>query len=361
MDRVKIAELIAEEWNARGIKYAVAHGVENYPSSLGRDLDVLINKEDVEEALKIVVEICKNHQWIYVKPPDLWGKRLVLFGRDLWKDSLEIHTLTKLSWRGVTLASEPQPTTYIGPFKIDPWVSFLKGFLMILLAGQVERLSPDEIKKQWASVSNDNVLQFNLKHLFGEKLYHKILQEMSEGEVGSLKNLLPEMRRTLVVRFIKRRPLEFVQGFTVAFWRKLVQVFYPCGPVICIVGESSVKSAVLERMKEEDASVFTGISIRSSLNGPISYCAAFLRDRIESARQRVVIYDLERAGNKGLPFNPDLIVVLGSHDEYSGPERDVKEVYIDTASYEKALTYLRSLIVQAFIKKNGGNYVSQKE
>lgn len=361
MDRVKIAELIAEEWNREGIEYAVAHGVENYPNSLGRDLDVLMKKEDVERALKIVVEIGKNHDWICIRPPDLWGKRLVLFGKDLWRDALEIHTLTKLSWRGVTLAAEPQPTARFGPFKIDTWVFFVKDFLMILLAGQVERLNEAKIKKQLEAVMKHG-LQYRLNELFGEDVSRSIIVNMHTHDSNSWRTLLPRMRRALVMGFVRKRPFEFAREFTLSLWRKFVQIFYPCGPIVAFIGErDTLKRAVLERIRQ-DTSIFTGVSIRKLPKGFVSVGRSLLQERIEASRQKIVIYDLGRREESSWFLRPDVTVFLGPEKKHHNLQvGSDNSVYIDASSPEEVIGRLQFLIMQAFIRKNGGSYVWARE
>ncbi|MEQ8172138.1 MAG: hypothetical protein ABRQ38_24850, partial [Candidatus Eremiobacterota bacterium] len=69
---IQIAEKIANEWNKAEINYAVAHGIEQYPSSLGRDLDVIVCPRQIKKALEITLSIFREERWIVVFHKKPW-------------------------------------------------------------------------------------------------------------------------------------------------------------------------------------------------------------------------------------------------------------------------------------------------
>jgi hypothetical protein len=62
-ERVNITENIAIKWNEKGIKYVIAHGIENYPAKIGRDLDVIIYPKHQKFAVQIALNILQLNGW----------------------------------------------------------------------------------------------------------------------------------------------------------------------------------------------------------------------------------------------------------------------------------------------------------
>lgn len=57
LDKIAILEAIAEAWNRAEINYGVAHGLEGYPQTVGRDLDILIQEDHVKRAINIACKV----------------------------------------------------------------------------------------------------------------------------------------------------------------------------------------------------------------------------------------------------------------------------------------------------------------
>ena len=350
--RVQIAEAIAKTWNQQGIVYSVVHGIEDYPHKVGRDLDVLIHEADVDRALEIVLRVCKEHGWIHVRPPDLWGKRLVLFGKDLWRDALEIHTFTKLSWRGVVLVDRPVPTQSRGPFLIDPWAYFVKHFLMPLFGGNLHRIRRPDWDEEYARFVEQNVLE-----IMGERLGESFLNMLRTLDAQSLQASLRRIKLAVMYRALRKTPLSFMAGFCKAMWKKWIQVFYPCGPVIALVGDTGFISSTIDNIKKGDISVFTDVVIRGFKGGFVSLLRRSIQDRIDSARQRIVIYVVGK--DRGAEFiKRDLTIVLGlpTRQKENLQNGDSRVVCLQASSEEEMVDHLRVLIVQAFIEKNRRHY-----
>jgi len=344
INRIQLAEKIAEAWNSAGINYAVVHGIESYPHSIGRDLDVLIESKDIERALRIVLQICEKYKWTCVKPPDIWGKRLVCFGSDLWQDALEIHTLTALSLKGIVFVNKPLPTVQKGPCLIDPWAHFVKHLLGPVLSNQLERIKETHLIEEYT-----NIVKQGIYAIMGERLGELVLQKLHTLDIQALRGLLPYIKLRIVYRVLFKSPHLFVVGFLKSIWRKLIQIFYPCGPIIEIIGEMSSAKPAIAGIKESGTSIFTDIVIREQHNSFMSMLLASFRSRIDSARQRVVIYI-----GKAAFIKPDLTIIFEpSPKQESILESKTEEmVYLKVPSSKEVIDCLHKLIIQAFIKKN---------
>jgi hypothetical protein len=194
--KIEILETIAEAWNEAGINYAVAHGLEKYPDTCGRDLDILVESGHVAEAIRIAGQLLCERGLAVAQPPPLWGARLVAFHAGTWDDAIEVHTMPRLSWRNVTFASRSKASAWIGPFKVDPWVSFAKRVMTPLLAGETLRFTrkPEELS---ILESERDLVMSRLQFFCGLNLAQDVCAAIDRKDVAGLGSLIPHLRRYL--------------------------------------------------------------------------------------------------------------------------------------------------------------------
>jgi thymidylate kinase len=315
----------------------------------------------------------REHGLTIVFPPPLWGKRLLALGNKGWSDLVEIHTMEKLSWRNVLFADSPNVSEEKGPFKIDPWVSFLKRVLMPLLAGVFQRLEREPRQLEFLK-GELSVVATRLQLLCGKNLSQKFVSEIQARNLKEIEELIISIKRALFWGSLLRAPFSSIGVGINAFWRKILQPFSPCTPVIAVVGPDGVgKSTLVRKLGNQHA--FTTEPIvrhwRPSLlprlgafvrkpeilpdpNGLIKpprkpgrahwlrlayyfidfFLGHFMRDNVDSSRQRLVLYDryaLDMAvdplryglsSSRGTRLfwrlipKPDLVILL-----YDDPER----------------------------------------
>lgn len=428
VSRVELAESIAEAWNREGINYAVVHGLERYPDSLGRDLDIFMQKDQIDQALLLAVQVIKHKGWpVVIRPPSLYGKRIVAFA-DHYKIHLEIHISDRLSWFTVTFANKPDPVYQVGPFKIDPWASIVKRVLLVLLSGGRERFRerPHELQlneHEWGSL-NRFTLYIDPVNAW------RFAQLLKEREIEGLFALTPKLRRALLLRSLFR-PFQALANSIRFLKRRAARYVSPCGPIIAIVGPDGVgKSTTILHLKEQLPSIFTRVRLRhwrpsllphlgtligkkTQEGGPprrhpgpfhwlrlIYYFVDFqlgywLKDSAESALQRVIVYDRcvldmvvdpvrfglrSRRGTTllwRLTPKPDLVVLLwdtAKRIAQRKQELDEKEIECQLKQWAKLVGEgkvqatvlvdanpeaiagrISELILEVFVKNNGGN------
>jgi hypothetical protein len=329
-NKIRIVEEIARAWNETGVNYAVAHGLEGYPTTIGRDLDILVEPAHVPQAINLASMLLCQSGLVVVHPPPLWGERLLAIDKRILDGMIEIHTMPRLSWRNVPLVTCPKSSSQRGPFKVDPWASFAKRILTPLLAGEIHRFvhKPEELS---IGESERDVVMARLQFLCGPKLAQALCGVIDQQDFDGLRILLPRLRRLLCLRAFARTPLaSFWMGWR-AIWRKVAQFAASCAPVIALVGPDGVgKSTLLDILSDHDFSVFTKTVVRHWRPGILpslsTFCgtAAFesvgratlprrhgghfqslrlsyyfgdfllghiIRDRIDTSRQRLVLYD----------------------------------------------------------------------
>lgn len=375
IDKVAVLEAVAAAWNRAGITYAVAHGIGGYPATVGRDLDVLVRADQVTAGLTIAERVLDLHGFTVVRPPPLWGARLLAVHNADWDIAIEIHTLTQLSWRNVVLADEPRPCERRGPFQVDPWVSFSKRILHPLLGGDTRRYA--ERPHEWAlhSGEHDAVLPV-LSSLCGAELAQRLYQALVVGDPSLAAPLVPRLKRAFMRHAWAKAPATSLRLLGNVVRKRLVRPWAPCAPVVALVGPDGVgKSTILRDVSTGwDPSLFLNVVVRHlrpgvlpglgsladkrvlvpGLDGPLSLRRAagrfhrlrlyyylldyvvghIIKDRIESSIQRLVLYERYaldmivnpprfglRWGRATWPLErfspqPDLVVLL-----YDTPER----------------------------------------
>ncbi|MGH7829935.1 MAG: hypothetical protein ACREP8_07130, partial [Candidatus Binatia bacterium] len=273
--RIHVLEAIAVAWNRAAINYAVAHGLEEYPHTIGRDLDVFIESPHVTEAIEVARQCLRQYGLAVAQPPPLWGHRLVAFKNHGWNDAIEIHTISRLSWGNVVFVTRPIPSIQKGPFKVDPWISFVKSILTPLLAGDIDRFvrKPEHLSAMEGT--RERFMSW-LRPFCGYSLAQSLSASLVKKDVEHLRLMIPRLRQSLVVRALCKAPLSSLRAGSYTIWRRVGQLFATCAPVIALVGPDGVgKSTVLASIVNGDSSIFTKTVVRHWRPGILPNLRAF--------------------------------------------------------------------------------------
>lgn len=204
---VSDAEAVAERWHADGYNWLVAHGLEDYPSRLGRDLDILMDPRDARSALSSAREVLETRGWdTFVCPPTLWGIRLVALR---WVapntcSYLELHTMRQISWAFLKVAdSTTEAVDSAGPFPTSRWVALVKGVVVPLLAGDTRRFDAEYVRRHAVDPQRRDELLGPLSRHFGMDLSRRLLTAIDNGEPRAVTDLAPALRRAAVWSMVR--------------------------------------------------------------------------------------------------------------------------------------------------------------
>jgi len=252
--KINIANKIVRSWNEKNINYATVHGLEKYPSSLGRDLDVFIQKSHIPEALNILQNALLPENYPVKIHRTSWGHYYIFVFNDIrieYRLILEIDLIPEYQWGPALLTRKPETQTEIKPFKIDPWASLTKRVLFQVLGGNTKRFidKPYEIS---LTDLEKKVVRHKLPEIFGGSLSEQLIESIETQNIHQINYLINALRKKLVLRLLLRKPLQFLWGSIKWAKNELAHIFTkPCVPIVALVGPDGVgKSTVIESIKK---------------------------------------------------------------------------------------------------------------
>jgi len=255
--RRRTVAYIAERWSDAGLDYGAVHGAEDFPDRLGRDLDVLVDRSDIELAAQIATKAMRELGWTVLPHRTPWGDVwlrgiLVLPGRRF--RVLEIDLLTRLRWACVPLAEVPVPESLCsmrGNIRIDPWAGFVKRVLLLVLSNRTDRLSSDP-ERLAIPADERRAVANGLMKILGSS-GEKFLTAVDSRDVDWLRSQVPALRRAALRRALRGNPVKaaWLTGAWLVNEFKLHILPTRAVPVIAVVGPDGVgKSTTLRALAE---------------------------------------------------------------------------------------------------------------
>lgn len=249
----RIIRSLVEVFDSAGINYAFIHGLEAFPARTGRDVDLLVQSDQIAAASacagrhlraagwKFMAHRRVNgHTWCFVAP----GDSSVVFEFDL---------IPQLRWGPVILARKPSPTAGIHGLKVDLWAAFVKRILLQLMGGNLVKLERRPEELSLTQEERRKVVPL-LKKYLGVSLAATLLAAIERRDFTQLRSLVSELRKTLLLRSLAQRPDRLVAA--TFDWFRTEVAASPLGkpilPVIALVGVDGVgKSSVIRELGPE--------------------------------------------------------------------------------------------------------------
>jgi hypothetical protein len=238
INRVEISACICMALEAHDIPYSVAHGIEHYPSKLGRDIDIAVPSKGIPAALGVIASAAKRASWHIVALQKRVLGHYRLFLRSLsGHDQLEVDLLPNLSWGPLVIFESVSASERNGPFLVDPWISFAKRVLLQVLAGNFRRFVNRRDELVFHS-GERNAAVHNLSGLLGPTLVARFIEAVDMQEVARLRALGPSLRLRIGVATLTCNPLGGLKGlgyWAVTQWQN--SALSPCViPIVHITG-----------------------------------------------------------------------------------------------------------------------------
>ncbi|MDA7865477.1 hypothetical protein N9062_00495 [Akkermansiaceae bacterium] len=137
--KITALEKVAKAWSDAGIVWAVANGLEDYPDGIGRDLDIVVGRGSLRNAVEVVIACLGEAGWVVVPNRQGWIWWVVAFreNEDGSLASLQVDLFEHLQWaftwvvEGVGMDGR---LIQRGPFFEDPGAGLAKRFLLHALS-----------------------------------------------------------------------------------------------------------------------------------------------------------------------------------------------------------------------------------
>ena len=255
---IKIAALekVANAWTGAGLGWAVTNGLEDYPSGIGRDLDVIVEKGSLKGAVQLVVDCLGACGWAVVPNRQGWIWWIVAFkeSEDGSIDSLQIDLFEHLQWAFTWVAEgvgQDGGLVQRGPFVEDLGAGLAKRFLLHALSTGARAFKK---RPAYLEMSEDelSLLPGILARVSGRE-WPGLVKAVSEGDLPELDRELLDFRKACYGHFL-RSPGRG-QRLASAFQKQWVVNLRPeqGAPVIEVSGCSSAEGngEMLETLKRE--------------------------------------------------------------------------------------------------------------
>lgn len=280
MNRVELAEACASRWSELGLNWAVVHGLEGYPDALGRDLDILVRRADLNSMVASAIDVLERSGFDVARPPDIWGKRVIGFNGS---EAIELHLVTRISWREIVLAEEPRSTEMWGPFPVDAWAALAKQVVLPAWAGETERAGAVLLAHSPEALASTTS---------GQSSKRLILEALGPaGDVdGSIRRLV-EVRGAAARMSWSRHPIVSIRRLIGVFRTRVLAFLRPSGLTIELYGSDDEALAdVMEALDGGRRSVFTSVRVAppGKVSGPIRSLGSAFADRAFIRQQAVV-------------------------------------------------------------------------
>ncbi|MGH8873656.1 MAG: hypothetical protein ACRDVM_00140 [Acidimicrobiia bacterium] len=286
--RIIAAEAVAARWAELRLPFLVAHGLEGYPSQLGRDLDILMPQVLAPWALSEAGRVLAHNGWrIQACPPRLWGARLIAIRfQDGDPIYLELHTIERLRWVLADLGDwREQPTGQIGPFPVHAGLTFCKAVVQPLLAGDTTRLTQEYLRNSLADGDTEVVLAY-LTSLFGPRLAERLINASLDLDLATLIGSRGAVMRACLKR-VGTHPGSGLRSAPELLVRRLGRLGRVSGARIDLVlPDTDGGQELLHCLRNRLARVFVDIRVVSDRDRK----TGLLRRLTELARQRLIIH-----------------------------------------------------------------------
>lgn len=292
-DKTKILERIAQEWNEAGVDYAVAHGLEKYPTSLGRDLDIVVSSEHQKKSFSFLVSILNNQGYSVAVDKKPWAWWIVGVGNFSGEiRAIEVDFIRYMNWGPALLITSPHASYKKGPFKIDPWSSFSKRILIQVLGGNIDKFR-HKMNELCLNEEERAIIKQKLPEYLDSTLSQKLIEAIEDKNLEVLKNLRPKLKRQFLLKTLIRHPLS---SFGMVFrWIRnelVLSVFAnPGAPNVAIVGPDGVgKSTVLNIVRKELKAKlpFTNITLRHWRPGLLPPLSRLIKGHTDETPEAVI-------------------------------------------------------------------------
>lgn len=240
--RFQASAIARDALKKSGIVYSVTAGVTGSEASQGRDLDLFLERKQVDKAAAVLCNEFSANGWLTRKIKRR-NAHIWLFAKHPTSSTIaEIDLVHTLRWGPLIFAKCPTPDLECGGFSVDSWAAFVKCILLSLLSGDDKKVLSRFSDSPWMfSTERTRTLS---AQIFGMEASEALFRDLQQGE--SLQRHVSTLRRqawkTALVRFHDfQGVIHSIIGERLA--KSIVQP--RLAPIIAIVGPDGVGKSTL--------------------------------------------------------------------------------------------------------------------
>jgi hypothetical protein len=120
-------------WDSLNVEYSICHGIEHYPTNLGRDIDILIEKKYKDIFLKKSIQVLRNSSFLVITPPNPWNADWIFASNKLI--NIELDVLNSINYGPIVFTNKPLLYCKLHEIPYDLWAMFVKTYFFALVGG----------------------------------------------------------------------------------------------------------------------------------------------------------------------------------------------------------------------------------
>lgn len=267
--RLAASQITAAVLNRHVALWGVMHGAEDYPTNVGRDLDILVHPDSLADLSIRLSESISSAGWTVsiVRLP--WDVTQVIASRTLSSGktvAFETDLIARQVWCGIPLTIGPPCQNDLreldGGMRLDLWGGFVKALLVQSLAGNWTKMLAR--RHEWQLDSDqESVITRRLSGLVGSNAAAAFLAALKSSDEASLRIATGRLKRQLLLRHLCRPVLILVHGsrWLSHRWRQRTASI-PASPLLILTKSSGDSDAeIIDGLKQEFGAslVFPGI------------------------------------------------------------------------------------------------------
>lgn len=239
--------------NEAKMNYCVLRNYETLPRALnGGDIDILVDRKDLEAVKSIVDELCVVHSGLCICDYKVTGNILRYCGYNFGWWGLPIDIFSKLEWKcyeyfpAVNVLA--RSTVYRNIVVAKDGDAYVSAFIKEILANGKDR--KNYIEKARLHYLKEKDYYDNILQVYHGRKVALLLSQAITGESSiSLNCLSKKCRMALIVNAIKKFNGRIIINKVLCGYRKCTRILKPPGYAVAVLGtDGSGKSTVIDGM-----------------------------------------------------------------------------------------------------------------